>query len=93
MMDEHFWPSGVIPLTKAEYRSLKEKADAFDFLFGEEGIRVGNVMELWSWRNKIDAFKMWLGTTPSSYDQTGPLMRSDFDVWRAEALKILGDEE
>ena len=44
-------------ITTEEYNKLKEKADAFDFLFGEEGIKVGNAMKLWIWRNKIEAAK------------------------------------
>jgi len=44
-------------ITTAEYNKLKEKADAFDFLFGEEGIKTGNVMKLWVWRNKLESVR------------------------------------
>ena len=47
-------------ITTAEYNKLKEKADAFDFLFGEEGIKTSNVMKLWVWRDKLESVRKFV---------------------------------
>ena len=46
-------------ITTAEYEKLKKKADILEFLFGEKGIRMENIMKLQIWREKADRFDQY----------------------------------
>jgi len=88
-MDEHFWPSGVIPLTKAEYRSLKEKAERFDNYLEsiKDSIPHVSLADYEVLEDKLEAIKTEWSNKPSLYDE------GDFYRWEENFEKLLGGDE
>ena len=46
-------------ITTAEYDKLRKKADILEFLFGEKGVRMENLMKLQIWREKADRWDQY----------------------------------
>ena len=46
-------------ITTAEYEKLTKKADILEFLFGEKGIKMENLMKLQIWRRKSDLWDQY----------------------------------